>query len=258
MGRIFGAAPHIPRLPDARVRELYPHYRWRILEATFIGYSLFYIVRNNMSVVAKDMEASLHYSHAQVGAILAITGLSYGVGKFLMGALSDRSNPRVFMGVGLLLTALCNFLFGAISLFPLHVVLWGINGLFQGMGWPPCGRSMGHWYSRDERGLAFSLWNSSTNLGGGLAGLIAGAAVSSSAFHVPWAPWRNAFFVPGVIAALGGLYLLWRLRDTPQSVGLPPIEEYHARFCRRCRYDLTGNTSGVCPECGNEVTGTTY
>ena len=25
-------------------------------------------------------------------------------------------------------------------------------------------------------------------------------------------------------------------------------------FCRRCDYDLTGNTSGVCPECGLEVT----
>jgi len=25
------------------------------------------------------------------------------------------------------------------------------------------------------------------------------------------------------------------------------------RRCRRCDYDLTGNTSGICPECGTEV-----
>ena len=25
------------------------------------------------------------------------------------------------------------------------------------------------------------------------------------------------------------------------------------RYCGRCRYDLTGNTSGVCPECGRHV-----
>src|SRR5579859_3140489 len=27
--------------------------------------------------------------------------------------------------------------------------------------------------------------------------------------------------------------------------------------CVRCRYNLTGNTSGVCPECGTAVTGKT-
>ena len=26
-----------------------------------------------------------------------------------------------------------------------------------------------------------------------------------------------------------------------------------ARSCRRCDYDLTGNESGVCPECGTEI-----
>ena len=27
------------------------------------------------------------------------------------------------------------------------------------------------------------------------------------------------------------------------------------RLCRACRYDLTGNVSGVCPECGRAVAG---
>src|SRR5262249_30991088 len=26
-----------------------------------------------------------------------------------------------------------------------------------------------------------------------------------------------------------------------------------AGFCRQCGYDLTGNVSGVCPECGDKV-----
>jgi len=26
-------------------------------------------------------------------------------------------------------------------------------------------------------------------------------------------------------------------------------------FCRRCDYDLTGNTTGRCPECGLEIAG---
>ncbi|MCX6633249.1 MAG: hypothetical protein NTW28_37105, partial [Candidatus Solibacter sp.] len=38
--------------------------------------------------------------------------------------------------------------------------------------------------------------------------------------------WRSAFYVPGVLAVLCACYLMLRLRDTPQSVGLPPVEEY--------------------------------
>ncbi len=219
--RFFAAAPHIDRLPEDRVRHLYPRYRWRVMEATFLGYGTFYLVRNNLSVVAKDIEGALHYQHSQIGSILAITALSYGLGKFLMGAVSDRSNPRVFMAFGLLLTALCNFAFGSMANFHVHLVLWATNGFVQGMGWPPCGRSMGHWFSERERGLTFSIWNTSHNVGGGIAGAVAAWAASR------FGGWQYAFFVPGILAAIGAGYLFWRLCDTPQSVGLPPIEEYN-------------------------------
>jgi OPA family glycerol-3-phosphate transporter-like MFS transporter len=98
--------------------------------------------------------------------------------------------------------------------------LWALNGFVQGMGWPPCGRVMGHWFSESERGLTFSIWNTSHNLGGGIAGWLAAWAVDT------YGGWQYAFYVPGAVAALGAGYLLWRLRDTPQSVGLPPVEEY--------------------------------
>jgi len=222
--RVFAAAPHVPRVSDDQVRHLYPKYRWQILESTFIGYGMFYLVRNNLSVVAKDMQETLHYQHAMIGSLLAVTAASYGLGKFLMGVVSDRCNPRTFMACGLLLTALCNFAFGGVANYTLHLCLWALNGFVQGMGWPPCGRSMGHWFSERERGLTFSIWNTSHNVGGGIAGVVAAWA----ALH--YGGWQYAFFFPGVLAAVGALYLLVRLRDTPQSVGLPPIEEFKNDF----------------------------
>ena len=33
-------------------------------------------------------------------------------------------------------------------------------------------------------------------------------------------------FVPGVLSILGGFFLIYCLRDIPQSLGLPPIEKY--------------------------------
>lgn len=227
--RFFAAAPHIGRLPADEVRRRYPRYRWRVMEATFLGYATFYLVRNNLAVVSKDIENSLHYDKTAIGSILAITAISYGLGKFLMGSLSDRSNPRKFMAFGLLLTALCNFAFGSVADFHVHLVLWALNGFFQGMGWPPCGRLMGHWYAERERGATFSIWNTSHNLGGGLAGVVAAWAVIHLGGPVePGEPraWQYAFYFPGFLALIGSAYLFWRLVDTPQSVGLPPIEEY--------------------------------
>lgn len=225
-------APPAPRLPEAEVKRVYPWLRWQMLEATFFGYATYYLVRNNFSPVQKELQEALHYDKTMLGNILAATALSYGAGKFLMGALSDRSNARVFMALGLLLTALCNFAFGMSQTYEVHFWLWALNGLAQGMGWPPCGRTMGHWFSENERGLTFSTWNTSHNLGGGIAGYLAASAVAH------FGGWQYAFFVPGCIALVGAAYLLLRLRDTPQSMGLPPIEEY------RNDYPASSTTDG--------------
>jgi len=123
------------------------------------------------------------------------------------------------MACGLLLTALCNFAFGGVANYYVHLTLWAMNGFVQGMGWPPCGRSMGHWFSVRERGTTFGVWNISANVGGDLAGVLSAGAASRLG-------WQYAFYFPGIIAVCIAAYLFWKLRDTPQSVGLPPVEEY--------------------------------
>ena len=217
--RFFRPADHIPRVSNQQIERRYPKMRWRILESTFVGYATFYLVRNNLPVVSKEMGQALSYSKDQIGTMLAVMVAVYGIGRFFMGSLSDRSNPRYFMPLGLLLTAGCNFAFAAASSYPVHLGLWALNGLAQSMGWAPCGRSLSHWYSIRERGTVFAFWNLAENVGGGLVGIIA-------AYSTVLLGWRSAFYVPGILAVLCAVYLLFRLRDTPQSVGLPPIEEY--------------------------------
>jgi MFS transporter, OPA family, glycerol-3-phosphate transporter len=219
----FKPAPHAPRRPKEEVARLYPRYRWQILESAYIAYATFYLVRNNLGVVSKEMGAALHYSRSDIGDILAATAISYGIGKFLMGYLSDRSNSRKFVAVGLLATAAVNFAFGAVANHSMHLILWTLNGLIQGMGYGPCARSLGHWYSYKERGSIFGVWNTSHNIGGGLVGIIA-------AFCAGHWGWQSAFYVPGIIATVGAIYLFWRMRDTPQSEGLPSIEEYTKEY----------------------------
>jgi OPA family glycerol-3-phosphate transporter-like MFS transporter len=217
--RFLRPAPHIARVSEEQIQKIYPRLRWQILESTFIGYATFYLVRNNLPVVSKEMGQALSYSKDQIGDMLAVMVAVYGLGRFLMGSLSDRSNPRYFMPLGLLATAACNFAFAAASSYPAHLALWGLNGLAQSMGWAPCGRSLSHWYSTRERGTVFGFWNLAQNVGGGMIGVIA-------AYSAALLGWRSAFYVPGILATICAIYLMVRLRDTPQSEGLPSIEEY--------------------------------
>ncbi len=81
----------------------------------------------------------------------------------------------------------------------------------------PADSPIGH--SAKERGTIFGVWNTAHNIGGGIAGWLAALCAQH------WG-WQSAFYVPGVIAVICALYLLWRMRDTPQSVGLPAVEEF--------------------------------
>jgi OPA family glycerol-3-phosphate transporter-like MFS transporter len=222
--RWYAPPPAAPRVSDAEAARLYPWYRWRALESTFLGYAAFYLVRDNVKVVTNELRNGLNYSESDIGDIMAVTALAYGLSKFLMGSVSDRSDARKFLATGLLLTALCNFAFGACRNYYAHLFIWTLNGFAQGMGWPPCGRVMGHWYSESERGLTFSIWNTSHNWGAGLSGYFAALAVDA------YGGWQYAFYVPGMIALASAFYVLWRARDTPQSVGFPPIEEFRQDY----------------------------
>ena len=220
LGRFYAPPAPIPQRSAEEVARVYPAYRWRMLEATFIGYAIYYLGRNNFSPVAIELQEALGYTRDQIGNITAATAISYGLSKFVMGVLSDRSDARKFIATGLLLTAALNIAFGATTDYATHFWLWALNGFAQGMGWPPCGRTMGHWFSESERGLKFSIWNTSHNVGGAATGVIVAWAVTH------FGGWQYAFYVPAAISIVGAVYLIARLRDTPQSVGLPPIEEY--------------------------------
>lgn len=217
---IFRPAPHTEEIQDQEiVKEKYHYWRIRIMYSSFIGYALFYLTRLSLNVAIRDLGLSLNYDKGQLGILASIFAIAYGISKFASGIISDRANPRYFMAFGLMMTGVFNILFGMSSSLTFFAIFWGLNGWFQGFGWPPCARYLTHWYSDSERGAWWSSWSLSHNVGGMLTPLIAGACIQ-------YFGWRYALYIPGVVSILGGLFLLNRLRDTPQSLGLPPIEKF--------------------------------
>lgn len=197
----------------------YTYWRLRMLYATIIGYAAYYLVRQNLAMALPGIGAEFGYSKVELGWIASIFSITYGVGKLINGFFSDRSDARYFMSIGLFLSAIVSFIMGLGSGLIFFAVMWGINGWFQSMGWPPCARLITHWFSPKELGSKWALWASSHQIG-------AMAIFGMGGFAVEYLGWRSAFMIPAVISIGLSFFLFNRLRDTPQQVGLPSVEEY--------------------------------
>lgn len=213
------AAP-IGHMPDDKIPSSYKKYRFQVFVSIFIGYAAYYFIRKNFNMAAPYLIETYGYSKAQIGFVGSALGLAYGISKFVMGNVSDRCNPRYFLPLGLILAAIANIMLGFASSVPLLFVLMLLNGWFQGMGWPPCGRTLAHWFSPKERGTWMAIWNVAHNVGAALVPTI------TLAGYALFAAWRGMFYFPALISIAIAIFVLIFLRDTPQSVGLPPIEEY--------------------------------
>lgn len=218
--QLFKPAPYVPEIQDPqKVKSEYHYWRIRILYSMFVGYAFYYFTRKSFTFAMPGLIEDLHFDKGQLGLLGSILYITYGFSKFASGIMSDRANPRYFMAFGLIMTGFCNIMFGLSSSFLLFALFWGLNGWFQGFGWPPCARFLTHWYSKNERGSWWSTWNVSHNVGAFIIPWIIGACLQ-------FFDWRAAMYVPGVLCIFGGVFLINRLRDTPQSLGLPSIEKY--------------------------------
>ncbi|MFA7692404.1 MAG: MFS transporter [Candidatus Hydrogenedentales bacterium] len=213
------------------------YWQYRTIIATMFGYMLFYFLRKNFSLAMPGIEAELGITKTNLGLFLTLHGLVYGLSKFLNGYLGDRINSRLFMSIGLALCVLVNVLFGfgpviaayltggyggasfMNTLIIIFGLLWVLNGLFQGSGFPPCARLLTHWIPPNELATKMSVWNTSHSVGAGLIVIVCGYIMTYGGEGA----WRYCFWVPAAIAALGIVVLLLALRDTPRSVGLPEL-----------------------------------
>ena len=223
MFAFFRPAAHQAPLPEEKIDSTYRRLRWQIFAGIFFGYAGYYLLRKNFSL-AMPYLIDEGYTRGELGLAMSAIAIAYGLSKFLMGLVSDRSNPRYFLPFGLLVSAGVMFIFGfapwATSSVTMMFILLFINGWAQGMGWPPSGRTMVHWWSQKERGGVVSVWNVAHNVGGGLIGplFLLGMAWFND--------WKAALYMPAFGAIAIAILAFALMRDTPQSCGLPPIEEY--------------------------------
>lgn len=198
---------------------------------------MFYFVRKNFSFAMPALAAEYGITNTNFGIILTLVGILYGVSKFLNGFVADRFNARWHMVIGLAACVALNFIFGwsdkistlvtgqtegpdfVGAMVVVMAVLLILNNIFQGCGFPPCNRLMNHWVPPKELATKMSIWNTSHSIGAGILAVLCGYIIGTTG------DWRQCFWVPGAIAAVGVLFIIITLRDTPKSVGLPELPD---------------------------------
>ncbi len=231
-------------LPKEKIDSEYKKMRLKVFLGAFLGYAAYYLVRKNLALAMPGMiqpvaSGGLGYTHLELAIAISAVSIAYAFSKFIMGALSDRSDARKFLVIGLILTSVLMMSVGLFSFATSSVAIifmfMLIIGWLSGMGWPPCGRIMVHWFSHNERSFKMSIWNTSHTFGSGSMGLLASLGViligsfflaDTGGSVVVEQSWKAVFVFPAALALLIAVFCWWALRDTPQSCGLPPIEQY--------------------------------
>ncbi|KJV92747.1 MFS transporter [Rickettsia bellii] len=206
----------IPRTPYVKK---YNSWRIRILYSIIIGYATFYFCRQNFNIATPAIREYFDVTKTQIGWILTASSIMYGVSKFCNGFISDKTNARIFMVLGLLFVGIITILIGFSDSLFLIGILWIASNWFQSMGWPPATKMLTHWFVSKELGTKWAMGATSNQIGGALAMVSCGYLIDKFG-------WRSAFFVPGVVACVVSIFLYNRLRNSPKEVGLSTVEEY--------------------------------
>ena len=137
-------------LPKEKIDGEYKKMRLKVFLGIFFGYAAYYLVRKNLSLAAPGMIEQGLIDKAGAGLAMSGIPIAYAFSKFLMGSLSDRSDARKFITVGLILSSLVMIIAGLLP-YPMGIdgnyavtswVLFAfmlLAGWLSGMGWPPCG-----------------------------------------------------------------------------------------------------------------------
>ena len=213
----------------------------RMLVTTIIGYTLFYFLRKNLSLAMPGLAQDYGITKSSLGLFLTLHGVVYGLGKFIVGPISDRSRPRRFLMGGLAFATVANVVFGFGPVFAALIageatgaafttalvtvlgVAWVVNGLLQAAGNPPCLKLLSYWVPPDALATKLAIWNSSHSIGAGLVTVLCGYIMGLGALGadgVGVGMWRWCFFAPAIIAAAGLVFLFFTLPGTPEEEGM--------------------------------------
>ena len=229
--------PSEGKVPPEDVDRIYKKLRRNTFWGATVAYSLYYVCRLSLSVVKQPIIDSELLTAGQLGIIGSALLFVYAVGKFMNGFIADYCNIRRFMATGLAVSALVNLIMGvlgflysdigfaSVAVFISFAILWGINGWMQSMGSPPGIINLSRWFPLNRRGTYYGIFSASPYLGEFLSFIVIGAIVGTFG-------WQSGFIFSAASGVIGTIIILFCMSDTPESKGLPSVQDLSSEQLR--------------------------
>jgi len=177
----------------------------------FVAYMCYLLVRKNYGFWLPALAKDSGYAKSDVAILGTTYEIVYGVCQLLIGMVVDSGNPVIILASGLALSGVSNMCISTTSSITHLTAIWGLNGVFQSLGWPAVNKIFMSWYPDPScRGAWFSLLSSCQNVGAALVPVV--VTTSMAAFG-----WKGAFYVPAAISFLVGLVVLITVQNAPSS-----------------------------------------
>ena len=209
----------LPPAANEDIDALYRRNRFRVMLAITLGYGMLYTCRLGISIVKKPLIDEGIFSVTDLGNIGFAFFIGYAFGKTLNGFAADHVGPRIFFSSAILISAVINLAMGWSTLIWLSIVLWGLNGWFQGQAAPSAVVTITNWFTIKERGRCYGIWNASHSIGEGITFLALAAVVSAVG-------WRYGYILPGVICIGVAAWVYAYMEDAPRTIGLPGVNQW--------------------------------
>lgn len=139
--------------------------RWGLLAAAMVIVGVAMGSLFSIGVFLAPIQASTSWSRTDISAVVLLAWVTLGIGSFLWGALSDRTGPRVVVGVGGLLLGLGLVLSSRTATVGQFTLAYGgLVGLAVGAFYTPLTTVISAAFARN-RGLALGLISAGSGLG---------------------------------------------------------------------------------------------
>jgi MFS transporter, OPA family, sugar phosphate sensor protein UhpC len=193
-------------------------WRMKVFSSTWLTYAGFYFCRKAFYAVKGDLSTDLGIDETMLGYIGFVYLATYTIGQFSTAAMGRTFGPRRLLLIGMAVSALTNVVFGFATNAWTLMAFMAVNGFAQATGWPSCVGVMANWTRRKERGTIMGIWATCYQFGGVFATWWASLWLALQG-------WRGSFFAASVVLVLVWFYVYKMLRENPEDVGLPALEE---------------------------------